>query len=640
MAAMASGVAATHRRHAHHALFKKASNETASVCTPACTTHWVTVTGPPGLVPNPAQETGVNAEPTDQSTRVVHEVKTGHVTVCPLSSTGLPTGGSSTNPAAAATGPATQTTPVSTPDAAAATGPATSVNAEPTVESTRIVHAVKTGHVTVCPFSTGLPTASASTNPAAAATGADTQTTPASTTTASAAAPPPPANSQTPSAAAPAPVNSETPLAAAPAPLNSETPSAAAPAPPVISQTPLAAAPAPPVDSETPSAAAPAPPVNSQTPLAAAPAPPVNSETPSAAAPAPPVNSETPSAAAPAPPVISQTPSAAAPAPPVNSETPSAAAPAPPVNSETPSAAAPAPPVNSQTPSAAAPAPPKKSGAATITHALTSDNDHFGMTYTPYDSVTGQCKSAAAVDADIALIKNAGFSTIRVYSTDCNMTKTVAPACRKYGLAMIVGVFVKASGCDVNTPEVKEQVDALVAWNDWDLVSLVVVGNEAIMNGYCSPAQLKELVVAVKSSCSAKYTGRYTISETLNIWLRPDVTATLCPVIDVTGANIHAYFNSGVAPAMAGVFVKGQLDILATMCPGNEVINLECGYPSGGNANGLAIPGVSQQSVAIEAIRKLAGHKTVFFSPHNDLWKGASACDCEDKFGLASVFGF
>ncbi|KAG6240525.1 hypothetical protein E4U25_007829 [Claviceps purpurea] len=272
-------------------------------------------------------------------------------------------------------------------------------------------------------------------------------------------------------------------------------------------------------------------------------------------------------------------------------------------------------------------------------HGLTSDNDHFGITYTPFNPVSGICKTAAEVEVDIGIIKDGGFSVVRVYSTDCNTLENVGNACKKHGVGMIVGVFVKASGCDINTPEVKEQVDALAAWGNWDLVRLVVVGNEAIMNGYCSPQQLSALVTAVKSRCGGKYTGPYTISETLNIWLRPDVPSAICGVVDVTGANIHAFFNAAIAPSMAGVFVKGQIDILSTICPGNEVINLECGYPLGGKANGLAVPGPSEQATAIKSIRDSCGHKTVFFDFQNSLWKNPSACECEDKFGLAAVFG-
>ncbi|KND90292.1 putative beta-glucosidase btgE [Tolypocladium ophioglossoides CBS 100239] len=268
---------------------------------------------------------------------------------------------------------------------------------------------------------------------------------------------------------------------------------------------------------------------------------------------------------------------------------------------------------------------------------LTSNNDHFGITYTPYEASNGQCKPSSQVDSDIAELKAAGFTTVRVYSTDCHTLEYVGNACQKHGVDMIVGVFVKGSGCSYDSPDIKEQVDALAAWDKWSLVKLVVVGNEAIMNGFCSPQQLRGLITTVKSKCS-QYTGPYTISETLNIWQRSDVSSAICDVVGVTGANIHPYFNSDVTPDSAGDFVAGQLELLSQICKGNEVINLECGWPTRGSCNGKACPGKTEQASAIKSMRAKTGSKTVFFSFEDDLWKEAGSCGCEQSWGAASSF--
>ncbi|KAG5971650.1 hypothetical protein E4U55_001154 [Claviceps digitariae] len=538
LAAMASGVAAAHHRHAHEALFKKHANETGATCTPTCTTIYHTYLGPPtmhpvghktsygsmttptlssqaptstppvpnhgGPVPPPVRHVcPIPGDYTFPATTItIYQTST----YCPGGNAGKPTG----TPTGTGTG-APIITPAPHGNGSVILPPGIYVAPE------QIVHVTIKNYVFYCPFTRhDLPT---------------------STSTSSSSTPPP---------------SGFTPVPPPPPP-----PAKVQPAPP----------PPPP-----PAKVQPAP----------TPSPP-----PAKVQPAPP----------PPPPPAKVQP-------------------------------APAP----SSPAKVQPAPAPVSGG------LRSDNDHFGITYTPFNPVTAACKSAEEVDSDIQIIKNGGFTTVRIYSPECNALQNVGAACKKYGVAMIVGVFVKASGCDVNTPDVKTQVDLLAAWDGWDLVKLVVVGNEAIMNGYCSPQQLRALIIDVKTVCGAKYKGPYTISETLNIWLRPDVSAAICPVIPVTGANIHAYFNPSIAPEMAGVFVKGQIDILSTICPGNEVINLECGYPSGGNANGLAVPGPSQQAIAIKAIRETSGHKTVFFDFQNSMWKFGSACACEDKFGVASVF--
>lgn len=272
-----------------------------------------------------------------------------------------------------------------------------------------------------------------------------------------------------------------------------------------------------------------------------------------------------------------------------------------------------------------------------ITGELRSTSDIFGLTYTPYQPSTGHCKTADEVDADIASLKQKKVPVIRVYSTDCDTLENVGAACKKHDIQMIIGVFVKGTGCSYNSPDIKKQVDAIASWSSWDNVELFVVGNEAIMNNFCTPQELRQLIVDVKSKCPG-YKGPYTISETLNIWQRQEVASAICGVVDVTGANIHAFFNSNVAPHQAGDFVAGQLEILKGICQGNDVINLESGWPESGNPNGLAVAGKQEQAIAIDSIRKKCGNKTVFFSFENDLWKAPGTCNCEQSWGMSSLF--
>ncbi|KAF7559704.1 hypothetical protein G7046_g4450 [Stylonectria norvegica] len=280
---------------------------------------------------------------------------------------------------------------------------------------------------------------------------------------------------------------------------------------------------------------------------------------------------------------------------------------------------------------------PKKANTSTPSGGLTGGNDHFGITYTPYQAENGDCKSSDAVSADIKGLKDSGFEIVRVYSTDCNTLETVGSACSEHGLQMIIGIFVKDTGCSYEVEDIKEQVDAIAAWADWSKVNLFVVGNEAIMNGFCSASELAELVTVVKSKCP-EYTGPWTISETLNIWQQPEVASAICDVVDVTGANIHPYFNPEVSPDMAGDFVSGQLELLREICSGNDVINLECGWPTKGSCNGLACPGLDEQATAIKSIRDSCGDKTVFFSYEDDMWKAAGECGCEQSWGSKDCF--
>ncbi|TKA21915.1 hypothetical protein B0A50_08563 [Salinomyces thailandicus] len=259
------------------------------------------------------------------------------------------------------------------------------------------------------------------------------------------------------------------------------------------------------------------------------------------------------------------------------------------------------------------------------------------MTYTPYAS-DGSCKSADAISSDIASIAAKGFTTVRLYATDCNGPVNIGSACADNGLKMILGIYIDDTGIGSNTDE---QVTELIDWGtgQWDLVEMVVFGNEAIFNGYASASDLATGISDVKTRFQAAgYSGPVTTTETLNTI--QENANTICAVVDVIAANIHPFFNTAITASKAGDFVTSQLDDLAACCDNEkEAYNLETGWPSSGLANGLAIPGLSNQKTAIDSIMQSAGGgKSVMFSFENDEWKSPGSLDVEQFWGCADLF--
>lgn len=263
----------------------------------------------------------------------------------------------------------------------------------------------------------------------------------------------------------------------------------------------------------------------------------------------------------------------------------------------------------------------------------------WAVTYTPYEtSAGGGCKSQGQVNKDIAAIAAAGVTTIRVYSTDCSTLEFVGGACASHGIKMILGIFVDEPGCNAHNPSVTEQISAIKSWGKWDLVSLITVGNEAVLHGYCTPSELAGLISTTKQQLS--YSGPYSTAETVNIWQQEEFAGLICPVVDFVGANAHAFFNTETTASQAGQFVKGQLHIIDNICPGKEGRIMETGWPSAGQALGLAVPGFSEQAIAIKTIVQEVGEKAVLFSLTSDAWKdGNTQCQCEQHWGCASVLG-
>ncbi|KAK3397737.1 glycoside hydrolase [Sordaria brevicollis] len=268
---------------------------------------------------------------------------------------------------------------------------------------------------------------------------------------------------------------------------------------------------------------------------------------------------------------------------------------------------------------------------------LGGKGDKWAMTYTPFTQ-EGQCKNAADVMTDIKAIAKAGFTTLRVYSTDCDTLPSVGAAAEATGLRLILGIFIGTVGCENGSPDVSEQIAAIKNWGRFDMVDLVVVGNEALFNGFCSVGQLTDLIHHVKSELgSAGYSGPYTTTDVVSAWQANDVSS-ICNAIDVVACNAHAYFNANTAPEQAGTFVAGQLEIVEKICNKPGFV-METGWPTAGECIGKACPGREQQRTALAAIKQELGKKVVFFSFTDDHWKQPGACNCEQHWGCGDVFG-
>jgi exo-beta-1,3-glucanase (GH17 family) len=304
-----------------------------------------------------------------------------------------------------------------------------------------------------------------------------------------------------------------------------------------------------------------------------------------------------------------------------------------------PPASSPAAPVQyAWTSSVAQPAPSSSYSAPSNGSSgggFATNGNKWAFTYTPYTS-TGQCKTADEVMADITVIAGKGFLAVRLYATDCSGLQNVGAACQANNLKMIIGVFIESSGIQ----GAQDQVTDIAEWGKsgmWEIVILIVIGNEAIFNKFCTPDELAGFISSAKSTWQQSgYNGPCTTTEPLSTL--QEVAGSLCGVIDVVAANIQAFFTSTVVAEEAGTFVSQQLELVGQCCPGLDAYNLESGWPSAGQPNGQACPGKDQQQKALHDILDKAGSRTCFFSFANDLWKDAGDFNVEQTFGCIDQF--
>ncbi|KAL9093948.1 MAG: hypothetical protein Q9165_003871 [Trypethelium subeluteriae] len=297
--------------------------------------------------------------------------------------------------------------------------------------------------------------------------------------------------------------------------------------------------------------------------------------------------------------------------------------------------------------SSAVPATSSSSSSPSTAHH--TNGNKWAITYTPYDA-SGNCKTAAAVAADIATIASKGFTTIRLYAPDCSGLQTVGAAAASHDLRLILGIYIDEHGVAGARPQIEE----LVAWSSssssqangaggsaWERVEMVVVGNEAVFQGFVSAEELAAFIGEVRAALgkeSVGYKGPIATTETLEtLQANKEV---LCPVQDVVAANLHPFFNADVDAAGAGDFVASQLRQLAAVCSGEkEYYNLETGWPSkGSGSNGAAVPGEDEQKTAVQSISEKAGDRSCLFSFENDSWKEPGEFGVEQYWGCSNWF--
>jgi exo-beta-1,3-glucanase (GH17 family) len=259
------------------------------------------------------------------------------------------------------------------------------------------------------------------------------------------------------------------------------------------------------------------------------------------------------------------------------------------------------------------------------------------MTYTPY-TTTGACKAAGDVMTDIAAIAAKGFTAIRLYGTDCSGLQNVGSAAIASNIKLILGIFIEASGIEAARPQIAEITGWGSQGGNWGHVIMLVVGNEAIQDGYCQAGALASFISDAKSAMAAAGGGGIPVTTTEPLDALIASAGALCPVIDVVAANIQSYFNGGIDASQAGSFVASQLEIVAQQCPGKTAYNLESGWPSAGNANGASVASPDAQKAAMADIADKAGDKTVMFSFSDDGWKTPGPLDVEQHFGCLDLF--
>lgn len=173
------------------------------------------------------------------------------------------------------------------------------------------------------------------------------------------------------------------------------------------------------------------------------------------------------------------------------------------------------------------------------------------------------------------------------------------------------------------------------------MVDTVSVGNELVNNGAASAEQVIAAITQARSILrAAGYKGPVV---TVDTFVAVSAHPELCKSSDYCAFNAHAFFDSTITADKAGDWLKNTVQsVKSAVGSSPKFVVTESGWPHQGIANGLAVPGSSQQLAAITSIKKAFSSNPsdlILFSAFNCPWKAINAAtfDAEPYWGIGGL---
>lgn len=239
----------------------------------------------------------------------------------------------------------------------------------------------------------------------------------------------------------------------------------------------------------------------------------------------------------------------------------------------------------------------------------------FGVSYAPYRA-DHNCKNGDDIADDFQQIKGE-YSLVRIYGTDCGQVPHVYASAKKIGVKLMMGIW------DINRVEDEASMMADGLDGDWDIVHSVSVGNELVNNGQATASDMVDAVTRTRAALrKAGFKGPVV---TVDTFIATEAHPELCEASDYCAINAHPFFDSTMGAEDAGKWLQSTIkNVKSKLSKPMDVIVTETGWPTDGAANGLAVPGLENQKIALKSIKSaFFDHPgdIILFSAFDDLWK-------------------
>ena len=233
----------------------------------------------------------------------------------------------------------------------------------------------------------------------------------------------------------------------------------------------------------------------------------------------------------------------------------------------------------------------------------------------------------AQIDEDLAQLAKV-TACVRTYSVELGLDK-VAPLARKHGLKVLQGIWL---GSD--QAKNKQEIDAGIALARAypDTISALVVGNEVMLRGELSAADISAILKDVKARSGGV---AVTYADVWEFWER---AKALAGDVDFVTVHILPYWEDlPVSAAEAGRHIDHIRQHVADQFPGKEILIGETGWPSAGRMREGALPSLSDQALVMHEVVRLAkekGYRVNVIEAFDQPWKRRNEGTVGGHWGL------
>ncbi|MEW6257515.1 MAG: beta-1,6-glucan synthase [Pseudomonadota bacterium] len=233
----------------------------------------------------------------------------------------------------------------------------------------------------------------------------------------------------------------------------------------------------------------------------------------------------------------------------------------------------------------------------------------------------------AQIDEDLAQLARV-TSCVRTYSVELGLDK-VAPLAKKHGLKVFQGIWLSS-----DQKKNRTEIDAGIALaNQYpDTISALIVGNEVMLRGELSAADISTILKDVRARAGGV---PVTYADVWEFWER---AKALSDDVDFVTVHILPYWEDlPVSAREAGAHIDRIRQHVADQFPGKEILIGETGWPSAGRMREGALPSPAEQALVLHDVLKLArekGYRVNVIEAFDQPWKRRSEGTVGGHWGL------